>query len=78
MGRCGPGATTPTASSGMAPPRPAPWPSRCRKLADATVIAAGTSHSLALKSDGLISTWGGNDYGQLGDGTAGYRVIEQD
>jgi alpha-tubulin suppressor-like RCC1 family protein len=32
-------------------------------------IAAGTSHSLALKSDGTVWAWGNNTYGQLGDGT---------
>ena len=33
-------------------------------------IAAGSSHSVALKSDGTLWTWGRNDYGQLGDGEA--------
>lgn len=32
-------------------------------------IAAGGSHSLALRSDGSVLTWGSNDKGQLGDGT---------
>ncbi|HET9730282.1 MAG TPA: Calx-beta domain-containing protein [Acidimicrobiia bacterium] len=34
------------------------------------VIAAGASHSLALKSDGTVLAWGHNVSGQLGDGTA--------
>ena len=33
-------------------------------------IAAGGSHSLAVKHDGSVITWGNNSSGQLGDGTA--------
>jgi len=36
-------------------------------------IAAGASHSLALKSDGTLLAWGYNGYGQLGDGTTTQR-----
>ncbi len=36
-------------------------------------VAAGSTHSLALGSDGKIYAWGGNDYGQLGDGTTTNR-----
>ncbi len=32
-------------------------------------IAAGGNHSLALKSDGTVWSWGHNSNGQLGDGT---------
>ena len=40
-------------------------------LAGKTVIAftAGTSHSLALCSDGTLAAWGLNDNGQLGNGS---------
>lgn len=31
-------------------------------------VAAGASHSVALASDGTVWTWGGNLYGQLGNG----------
>ena len=37
-------------------------------------VAAGTSHSFALASDGTIWAWGYNGYGQLGDGTATQRL----
>lgn len=36
-------------------------------------IAAGKSHSLAIKSDGTLCAWGGNGHGQLGDGTTTER-----
>ena len=34
-----------------------------------TVVAAGMNHSLAIRSDGILFTWGLNLNGQLGDGT---------
>jgi hypothetical protein len=37
-------------------------------LTNVTAIAAGGVHSLALKSDGTVWAWGGNESGQLGDG----------
>jgi alpha-tubulin suppressor-like RCC1 family protein len=33
------------------------------------VVAAGSAHSIALKFDGTVWTWGSNVYGQLGNGT---------
>jgi len=33
-----------------------------------TAVAAGRYHSLALASDGIVYAWGGNRYGQLGNG----------
>jgi len=39
-------------------------------LTDVVAVAAGSYHSLALKADGTVWTWGQNNtYGQLGDGT---------
>jgi len=32
-------------------------------------VAAGSDHTLAIKTDGTLWAWGRNDYGQLGDGT---------
>jgi len=37
-----------------------------------TAIAAGGSHTLALRADGSLWAWGYNYFGQLGDGTATY------
>jgi alpha-tubulin suppressor-like RCC1 family protein len=33
------------------------------------MVSAGQAHSVGLKSDGTVWTWGENSYGQLGDGT---------
>jgi alpha-tubulin suppressor-like RCC1 family protein len=38
-------------------------------LSDITQASAGLNHSLALKSDGTVWTWGRNAEGQLGNGT---------
>ena len=38
-------------------------------------ISAGGSHSLALKSDGTALAWGGNNSGQLGNGTLTGSVV---
>jgi alpha-tubulin suppressor-like RCC1 family protein len=37
-------------------------------LQNVVAIAAGAAHSLALRADGTVWTWGANDQGQLGDG----------
>jgi len=69
--------TTPRADSAIrteiAPPPFTPAPPAAPALPfpkDAGTIAAGRLHSCAL-SDNRAACWGGNDYGQLGDGTVG-------
>jgi len=39
-------------------------------LTGVVAVAAGWSHSVALKGDGTVWTWGGNLFGALGDGTS--------
>jgi alpha-tubulin suppressor-like RCC1 family protein len=38
-------------------------------------VAAGSSFSLALDADGVVSAWGRNDRGQLGNGSSDHRRI---
>lgn len=38
-------------------------------LAPVTALGLGTFHGCALHSDGTVSCWGGNTYGELGDGS---------
>lgn len=37
-------------------------------------VAAGRFHSLALKNDGTVWSWGNNSFGQLGDGSTANRA----
>jgi alpha-tubulin suppressor-like RCC1 family protein len=43
-------------------------------LCEATAIAAGSNHTIALKNDGTVWAWGQNAHGQLGDGTTATRT----
>jgi alpha-tubulin suppressor-like RCC1 family protein len=42
-------------------------------LSDARALSAGFAHGLALLADGTVWGWGGNYYGQLGDGSTALR-----
>ncbi len=63
QGQLGNGTNTPTQET----------PVSVSSMTDAIAIAAGDSHSLAVRSDGTVWAWGGNNAGQLGDGTTSNR-----
>jgi alpha-tubulin suppressor-like RCC1 family protein len=44
-------------------------PKQVGALSGVIAVVAGDSHSVALKNDGTVWTWGANESGQLGDGT---------
>ena len=44
-------------------------------LTDVVAIASGYEHTVAVKKDGTVWTWGNNFYGQLGDNTTTYSNI---
>ena len=50
-------------------------PTKVLNLTGVIAISAGDQHSVALKSDGTVWTWGSNDYGQVGDYTEYARRI---
>ncbi len=45
------------------------------QLTDVVAIAAGGNHSVALRRDGTVYTWGSNVSGQLGDGSKTSRTF---
>jgi alpha-tubulin suppressor-like RCC1 family protein len=46
-------------------------PIRVGEDSDWAAVSVGYRHTVALKKDGSLWTWGGNEYGQLGDGDSG-------
>jgi alpha-tubulin suppressor-like RCC1 family protein len=46
-----------------------PHPTRVPGLDHVTAITAGSTYSLAMRSDGTVWAWGTNAFGNLGDGT---------
>ena len=44
-------------------------PVQLQDFTEVNKISAGTSHSIAVKTDGTVWSWGLNSSGQLGDGT---------
>jgi alpha-tubulin suppressor-like RCC1 family protein len=55
--------------NGTSSPSATTTPGQVSGLTGAVGIAAGRDHSLALLSDGTVWAWGGNGFGQLGDGS---------
>jgi uncharacterized repeat protein (TIGR01451 family) len=51
-----------------------PTPKQIPNFNGVAALAAGGNHSVALKTDGSVWTWGGNSEGQLGDGTTTMHV----
>jgi alpha-tubulin suppressor-like RCC1 family protein len=47
------------------------WTTATANASTVLQIAAGAYHSLALRNDGSVWAWGGNEFGQLGNGTTG-------
>jgi alpha-tubulin suppressor-like RCC1 family protein len=50
-------------------------PRQVRGLTDIIAIASGENHTVALKKDGTIWTWGDNRFGQLGNGTKSNKQV---
>jgi alpha-tubulin suppressor-like RCC1 family protein len=44
-------------------------PAGVQNISNVKTVSAGKNFVLALKNDGSVWSWGGNKYGQLGDGT---------
>ncbi|RID81832.1 hypothetical protein D1953_19785 [Peribacillus asahii] len=51
-------------------------PVKVTKLSKVTEIAGGRYHTLAVKSDGTIWTWGNNERNQIGDGKTGSSLMK--
>lgn len=58
--------------AGQADADSVPAPSAVAGLDDAVMVATGSNHSCALRSDGTVACWGLNRDGQLGDGMASH------
>ncbi|HWV38532.1 MAG TPA: RCC1 repeat-containing protein [Vulgatibacter sp.] len=53
------------------------YPTQITTLDNVVAVAAGSSHSLALRNDGVVMAWGRNNLGQLGIGP-GVSPLEVD
>ncbi len=50
-------------------------PARVNVLNRVTKISAGRDFGLALRSDGIVFAWGGDRFGQLGNGATSYSPV---
>ena len=50
-----------------------PIPKQIPNFSNVAAVAGGNNHSIALKTDGSVWTWGSNNQGALGDGTLDNR-----
>ncbi|MFZ1361236.1 MAG: fibronectin type III domain-containing protein [Candidatus Saccharimonadales bacterium] len=50
-------------------------PSGTGNLTGVKQVTAGSNHTIAVKDDGTVWSWGYNGYGQLGDGTTTQRTL---
>jgi alpha-tubulin suppressor-like RCC1 family protein len=50
-------------------------PSQVTGLTDIVAVSAGDFHNAALSSNGTVWAWGYNIYGQVGDGTTNWRIL---
>jgi alpha-tubulin suppressor-like RCC1 family protein len=69
MGQLGNGTTIHLPGVPPLPDIGSPEPVQTLELRDVVAVAAGGFHNLALQESGAVWAWGGNWYGQLGDGT---------
>jgi alpha-tubulin suppressor-like RCC1 family protein/endonuclease I len=51
-------------------------PTQVTGLTDVIAVAAGDGHSLALKRDGTVWSWGDNSFGELGIGSVGFTPVK--
>jgi alpha-tubulin suppressor-like RCC1 family protein len=51
-----------------------PSPVAVKGMTDATALAVGPYHACATRKDGSMACWGGNQFGQIGDGTTDAQV----
>jgi len=57
-----------------ATPANSPVPQEVPNLTDIVAVSTGSQHCMALRSDGLVFTWGVNQFGQLGYPPVGMSI----